>query len=498
MALVDGLLLALAILLILSIVASKASGWLGVPALVLFLLIGMLAGSDGPGRIYFDDPWLAQSLGILALIFIMFDGGIRTNWSDIKPIVWRGFALSTIGVIITAAVVGWLVSYLLQLPVLDAILLGAIVSATDAAAVFSVLRSSKVGLKGNLKPLLELESGSNDPMAIFLTVSLTAYISGNISSLEDIIPSFASEMALGAVIGYLAGKASAKVINRIKLESEGLYPVLTISLVLLSYSLASLLEGNGFLAVYIAGITLGNNNFVYKRMLLRIHDSISWLMQIVMFLALGLLVFPRNLIPIAADGLLISIILIFLARPLGVFACLIFSGMSIREKVFISWVGLKGAAPIILATFPLIEGLNQSVKIFNFVFFIVLTSALVQGSTISRLAHLLGLDAPQRKNTDFMVHCPPGLSFRDKLIEFPICGGAPAIDKQIIELELSRDVLIALIRRDDDIIIPTGSTILKQGDFVFIISKSENKNHIDNLRNWFASPPAGETSAVLP
>lgn len=486
MLLIDHLLLGISILLLFSIAASKASGRLGVPALLLFLLIGMLAGSEGPGGIYFADPWLTQCLGITALVFILFDGGLQTKWKDIQPILWRGFALSTFGVMITAAIVGGIAVYLLNLPILEAMLLGAIVSATDAAAVFMVLRSSNVSLKGKLQPLLELESGSNDPMAIFLTISLISYISGELTSVAGIIPSFAQEMALGAVIGYLSGKAIARVINRIKLECEGLYPVLTISMMLLTYGLISLLGGNGFLGVYLTGIALGNANFIHKRMLLRIHDSAAWMMQIVMFLTLGLLVFPNRLIPIASDGLLISMVLMFLARPISVFICLGGSGLSTKEKVLISWVGLRGAAPIILATFPLIAGIFQADRIFNFVFFIVLTSALVQGSTISSLARWLGLDAPQKNYSDFKIHCPPRISFADKIIELPILDGAPAIGKQIIDLGLSQDIVIAMIRRDDDFIIPSGSTTLKLDDIIFALSESDDPEHLRDLRKWFA------------
>lgn len=238
-----------------------------------------------------------------------------------------------------------------------------------------------------------------------------------------------------------------------------------------------------------AGITLGNSNFVYKRMLLRIHDSMAWLMQIAMFLTLGLLVFPKQLIPIAGEGILLSSILMFLARPVSVFACLISSGLSIREKLLISWVGLRGAVPIILATFPLLAGISQADRIFNFVFFIVLTSALVQGSTISLVARWLGLDAPQRKDLDFNIHCPTGISLRDRLIELHITEDADAVGKQIVDLGLPpQDIFIAMIRRDDAFIIPTGGTILQSGDVLFALSESDNKEYLNNLRSRFATP----------
>ena len=483
MLLIDYLLLAVAVLLLLSVAASKASGWLGIPALLLFLIIGMLAGSDGPGGVYFDNPWLAQSLGIIALIFILFAGGLQTKWSSIKAVLWRGLALSTAGVIITAAIVGWMASRLLDLPLYQAMLLGAIVSSTDAAAVFMVLRSRQVSLKGNLKPLLELESGSNDPTAIFLTVILTSYLVGEIPSAFDIIPAFAQQMALGAVLGYLGGKAAARIINRAKLEYEGLYPVLTISLTLLIYGLATILGGNGFLAVYMGGISLGNSNFVHKQMLLRIHDSLAWLMQIAMFLTLGLLVFPRQLFHIIGDGLFLSFILMFVARPVCVFICMIASGFSFRERLLISWVGLRGAVPIILATFPLIAGIPMADRLFNFVFFIVLTSALVQGSTISLFARWLGLDAPSQEELDFTVHCPPGISLKDKLIELKIDEGSPAAGMQIVELGLPEDTFIAMVKRADSFIVPEGSTLLQPGDILFVLSKSDNAEYLSDLKS---------------
>ncbi|HRW33143.1 potassium/proton antiporter, partial [Methanothrix sp.] len=312
------LLLGVAVMLLLSVVSSKASTQLGVPTLVLFLLIGMLAGSDGPGGIEFNNPWLAQYLGTVALIFILFSGGLDTKWKEIKPVLWRGVILSTIGVMLTAIIVGYAAYYVLDFSLLEAMLLAAIISSTDAAAVFSILRSKQISLKGDLRPLLELESGSNDPMAIFLTTSLIALITGAIASPTTLISMFAQQMALGAVFGYMMGRGMAVIVNRIRLDYRGLYPLLTISLVLLTFALTAALGGNGFLAVYIAGLSLGSHSFIHKRSLIDDHDSMAWLMQIVMFLTLGLLVFPSKLIPVAGIGLFICFVLMFLARPMAV------------------------------------------------------------------------------------------------------------------------------------------------------------------------------------
>lgn len=390
---IEHVLIGAAVLLLLSVIASKASAQLGIPSLLLFLFIGMLAGSEGLGGIYFDDAQVAQFVGVVALTFILFAGGLDTNWIQIKPVLGRGIILATAGVMLTAILVGGFSIMVLGLNYLDGLLLGAIVSSTDAAAVFSLLRSKKTSLKGDLKPLLEFESGSNDPMAIFLTVSLTSLIMTPSQSTIEMIPMFAQQMALGATMGYLSGRGTTYIVNRINLESNGLYPVLTIAMVLLIYGATVILGGNGFLAVYIAGITFGNSNFLNKRNTISFHEGLAWLMQITMFIVLGLLVFPSHLIPIAWIGLLISSFLMFIARPVAIFLLLSLSKMSYREKAMVSWVGLKGAVPIVLATIPLLSGLSDAETIFNIVFFIVMTSVLLQGSSITFVAKLLGVES---------------------------------------------------------------------------------------------------------
>jgi potassium/hydrogen antiporter len=299
---IEFILLAASGLLLLSVIASKAFGNMGIPALLLFLGIGMLAGSDGPGGIHFDDPWLAQSLGVVALTFILFAGGMDTEWATVRKVLGIGVGLSTLGVAVTAGLVGWFATTALQMSWLEGLLIGAIVSSTDAAAVFAVMRSRYVGLRGTLKPLLELESGSNDPMAVFLTIGMISLITGASDSAFDLVPMFIRQMVLGGAIGYGVGKLMVLLVNRLRLEYDGLYPVLTLSLVLFTYSGSTWLGGNGFLAVYLAGLMMGNSEFVHKRSLIRFHDGLAWLMQISMFLALGLQVFPAQLVPIAGQG----------------------------------------------------------------------------------------------------------------------------------------------------------------------------------------------------
>ena len=479
MALFEYILLGVAVLLLLSVISSKASTQLGVPTLVLFLAIGMLAGSDGPGGIYFDNPWLAQSLGTLALIFILFSGGLDTKWKEAKSVLWRGAILSTLGVILTAAIVAYAAHYVLDFSVLEAMLLAAIISSTDAAAVFSILRSKQISLKGDLRPLLELESGSNDPMAIFLTTSLIGLILIPSTSPLALVPMFAQQMALGAVFGIISGRSMAYLINRIRLDYEGLYPVLTISLVLVTYTVTSILGGNGFLAVYLAGLALGNHSFIHKRSLMHYHDSLAWLMQIAMFLTLGLLVYPSRLLPVAGIALFICFVLMFMARPISVLLCLLpFRQMSLKERVLISWVGLRGSVPIILATFPLISGVSQADMIFNVVFFVVLASVLVQGSTIPFLARRLGLDMP--------LEAPEIQEKQEKdawesLVKLKVFPGSAAVGKQIAELNIPEDTWIAVLRRDGHPMRPGGSTVLQAGDRLTVQSSGQSLEMLRQL-----------------
>ena len=460
------LLLGAAVLLLLSVISSKASSRLGLPTLLLFLVIGMLAGSEGPGGIYFDDPRLTQSLGVVALIFILFSGGLDTKWSEIKPVLWQGLILSTLGVMLTAIIVGYGIASLLGFSLLESLLLAAIISSTDAAAVFSILRSKQIGLKGELKPLLELESGSNDPMAIFLTTSLISLILSPVALPITLLPMFAQQMALGAVCGYFMGKTMAYIINRIQLDYQGLYPILTLSLVLITYGITYALGGNGFLAVYLAGLTLGNYSFIHKRSIMHYHDSLAWMMQIAMFLTLGLLVFPSQLISVAGLGLMICFLLMFMARPISVLLCLLpFRKMSLAERVMVSWVGLRGAVPIILATFPLISGIQNANMIFNVVFFVVLTSILVQGSTIPFVARRLGVEAPLRPLPDY-----PETAGWEPLIRLKVLPDSAAVGKQIADLNLPDDIWIAVLRRDGHPIRPSGSTVLQAGDILSVQS----------------------------
>jgi cell volume regulation protein A len=470
---VDHILVAASVLLLLSVLASKASAKLGVPALLLFLVLGMLAGSDGPGGIYFDDARFAQSLGVVALALILFSGGLDTEWSSVRPVIGKGLALSTIGVLITAVLVGLFARIVLGFSMIEGVLLGAIVSATDAAAVFSVLRARSVGLKGNVRPLLELESGSNDPMAVFLTTGLIGIMTRPGESAFSLIPMFIQQMALGAALGYAMGKLIIFTINRLALEFEGLYPVLTLSLILLTYGTAASLGGNGFLAVYIAGLIMGKTDFIHKRSVMRFHDGLAWLMQIAMFLALGLLVFPSHLLPIVGLGLLSSLFLMLIARPVSVLVTLAFSDMRLNEKLMISWVGLRGAVPIVLATFPLLAGMPRAEMIFDLVFFIVLTSILLQGTSIPLFAKWFRLEAPVRDRIH-PLELERASGINTELVDVEVPNDSTVIGKQIVVAGFPKGALIVLIGRGNEFIVPNGGTVLESGDRLLVLADKDN------------------------
>jgi len=478
---IEQIIIIIAVFLVISTSMSKFSDITGVPALLLFLSLGMLAGSDGPGGFYFDNAWLSQAMGTVALAYILFAGGLSTDMQSVKIVTKPALVLSTAGVVITALLVGLFVRYFLNLPWLNAFLIGSIVSSTDAAAVFAILRSKNVGLKEPLKPLLELESGSNDPMAIFLTIGFITLLQNPESSLFLLVPLFLKQMFFGLVLGYGLAKFFIWGVNRIKLFYDGLYPVLSLGWVLLIYGVTAQLGGSGFLAVYIAGLVLGKNPFIHKKSISRFHDGISWLMHILMFFTLGLLVFPSQLIPIAGIGLLISAVLIFVARPVAVFLGLMFSKFSLREKTLISWVGLRGSVPIVLATFPLLAGFDPDHFIFNLVFFIVITSVLFQGTTIPPVARLLKVDAPLVYKRQYSIDFDGSLKSDMKLEDFIVPYGSKAANQPILNLGFPKDILITLIIRGDEYITPRGDTILEEGDVLLLLASDESLPKVQNI-----------------
>lgn len=463
--------------------------------LLLFLVIGMVIGSDGPGGVYFDNPALAQSIGVVALAFIIFSGGLDTNWRDTKRVLRPGLALSTIGVTITAVFVGIFAALVLGFSLAEGVLLGAIISSTDAAAVFAVLRGKNVHLKGRLKPLLELESGSNDPMAVLLTIGMIQIVTIPEQPLLSLIPFFIQQMGIGAVAGLAMGTAAVAVINRLRLEYDGLYPVLTVALVMVTYGATAVIGGNGFLAAYIVGLVMARADFIHKRSLIQFHDGVAWLMQITMFVTLGLQVYPSQLPEVAVAGIATAAFLIFIARPLSVMLALSLSRFKWREKHFISWVGLRGAAPIVLATFPLLAGIESADYIFNLVFFIVLTSVLLQGTLMVPIAKLLGVyNANAKGPRSPLAYVMSDSNMTNDLIEIVVQENAQADGRQIVDLHLPADVLVVLVGRGSDMIVPRGATILEAGDRVLMMVNQPSRQRVHSIFETSALPmPTADT-----
>ncbi|MBQ6972022.1 MAG: potassium/proton antiporter [Synergistaceae bacterium] len=459
------------LLFFMSLVAGSLSEKIKVPALILFLGIGMLAGVDGPGGLAFSDANAANNVGTFALAFILFSGGFQTKWSDVKPIVTQGVVLSTIGVLLTAVFMAIPIAMLPQFTYKDAFLLGAIVSSTDAAAVFSILRTQKVGLQGSLRPLLEFESGSNDPMAVFLTITAITWLRTPDVPVAELAVNFVVQMLAGGVMGYLMGRFSCWAIQRMRVSNEALYPVWGISIVMATFGLTETVYGNGYLAVYVCGIVMGGGEFLYKYSLQRFHEGFAWLMQIIMFLVLGLLVTPTEVanMSVIGIGMLISCCLMFVARPVAVFIGSMFSRFNWREKLFISWTGLRGAVPIILATYPLTEGHPQAKYMFNVIFFVVLSSVMLQGKTLAWFAQFLKIDAPVREAKTWALNFDiTPASGTDETQEVDLPDDAAVIGRKVMDLRFPDGVTILLINRGDKYLIPKGGTVLERDDTLLL------------------------------
>lgn len=470
----ENILLIGSLLLLISLIVGKASFRFGVPTLLLFLAVGMLAGTDGIGGIEFENPKIAQFIGVIALNVILFSGGLDTHWKSVKPIWKQSAVLSTFGVLVTALVLGTFVYYITDFTIYESLLLGSIVSSTDAAAVFSILRSRSIALKDNIRPTLEFESGSNDPMAYVLTILFLGLVVNQDQSIYSTIPIFFQQMFLGGILGFGFGYASKYLINRINLGYDTLYPILVIALMFITFSFTELIGGNGFLSIYICGVFLSNQEFIQKKSIIRIFEGMAWLMQIVLFLTLGLLVNPTAIIPYIGLGMLISLFLILVARPISVFSSLSFFKMSNRRRFFISWVGLRGAVPIVFATYPLMAGVEKADVIFNIVFFISLTSVLIQGTTISAFAKLFKVALPEdeKKVTEMdriILDLP-----KSKFKKFQIPKHSVIVGEQIIDLDLPSSVSIVIIRRGNEYIQAHGRTIIHAEDILTILGDSED------------------------
>lgn len=481
----ENILLIGSILLFVSLIVGKTGYRFGVPALLLFLIVGMLFGSDGLG-IQFNNPQQAQFIGMIALSIILFSGGMDTKMTEIRPVLGEGVVLATAGVFITALVTGGFIYWIsgmtgqhIALTLVEALLLASVMSSTDSASVFSILRSKKLHLKYNLRPMLELESGSNDPMAYMLTIVLIQFIQSAGMGVGAIAASFIIQFIVGAAAGYVLGKLAIRMLNKLNIDNQALYPILLLAFVFFTFSITDLLKGNGYLAVYIAGIMVGNNKIMHRKDIYTFMDGLTWLFQIIMFLCLGLLVNPHEMLEVAAVALLIGVFMIVIGRPLSVFLCLLpFRKITMKSRLFVSWVGLRGAVPIIFATYPVVAGVEGSNIIFNIVFFITIVSLVVQGTTVSFVARLLNLSKPLEKTgNDFGVELPEEIDtdLRDMTITQEMLEEADTLK----DMNLPKGTLVMIVKRGDEFLIPNGTLKLHVNDKLLLISeksKEEEEN----------------------
>jgi cell volume regulation protein A len=455
------------------------------------MIIGVVAGSEGLGGIAFENYQLTQDVGLVALALILFAGGLDTGPRAFSLGIRPAASLATAGVFLTALALGVFAAWWMGWSLLEGILLGSIVGSTDVAAVFLVLRNQNTKLPRPVESTLEVESGMNDPMAVFMTIAVTEMLTtGQGLSFVEILFRLGYQAAAGMLIGIGIGMAGAWAINRIRLESTGLYPVMTLAIGLGTYSFTDAVGGSGFVAVYLAGLTIGQRVTVSQRLILDFHDGLAWLMQIVMFVALGLLSFPSRLWAVADQGLILSAFLIMVARPAAVFASLLFTRFTVRERLLISWVGLRGAVPIILATFPILAGLPNGHAFFDLIFFVVVTSVLLQGTTISWAARVLGLHSHRRPEPHHRLQITSIEQTDRRIAEYYIDPKSPAAGRLIKDLTLPQDTFIAMLVRSGQVVAPRGHTRLEAGDHVFILSRKRDLSEITRLFDDGAPPSA--------
>lgn len=468
----ESILLFSSALLVVSVLISRISSSFGIPALLFFLVLGMTAGSEGIGGIPFDNYSVAFAVGSVCLAFIVFDGGLRTSWKSVRPILPVGISLSFLGTVVTGLATGAFSHYVLDLTWTEALLLGAIVSSTDAAAVFSTLRSRGLGLRGSLKQTLEFEAGSNDPVAVFLTVAVLTYITSANTGPASILILFLKQTGFGLLFGWYGAKFYRWLINKAGVEFEGLYGVLMVGLVMVLFSATSYAGGSGFLAVYVAGLVLGNAEYLHKGTIIRFLDGVAWISQILIFLVLGLLVFPSKLLGIWKEGLILALFMTFAARPLSVLIAAPGRALDRKSRLFVSWIGLRGAAPIILATLPWSMGLPKAEYFFDLVFFIVLISVILQGVSIPWVARKLDVTEPLQEESapEIGSLLPSGFIS----IEASVREDSPAHDKRIVDLGLPAGVLLTSLERDGRYLVPQGKSVLLAGDKVKGFARPSN------------------------
>jgi cell volume regulation protein A len=488
----DGTLILVAgALLALGIGATLIAGRLRVPGLVLFLLLGMLIGSDGLGLIHFGgsehDVELARTIGIIALALILFEGGLAAGWNEIRPVLRGALPLATVGTLITAAITGLLSHLLFDLSVLEGLLLGAVIASTDSAAIFSVLRGSSI--KRKLARTLEAESGFNDPLAVLLVIGFIEWIEGPSYGAGDMAVLMVQQLVIGGLAGFAIGTGAVMAFRRVNFATNGLYPVASFATAAIAFGAADQLGGSGFLAVYITGLSLASGRVPARRTIEDFHAGLAWVSQIALFFTLGLLVFPSELGDVALDGLLLAIVLTLVARPIATFVTTAPFGYSAREMTLLSWSGLRGALPVVFATFPVIEGIPNANLFFNLVFFVVITSALIQGATIDPLARRLGLTTDEPALPRSLMEVGTIRRLGAEVLEFPVRPGDALVGRLVNELGLPRDALVNIIVRDYEALLPRGSTQVAEGDRLHIVVREKARDEVQALFDrWRVGP----------
>jgi potassium/hydrogen antiporter len=491
------LILIAGVLLAAGIIGALLAERVRIPGLLLFLGLGMLAGSEGIGGIDFSNAELARTLGTIALVLILFEGGLAAGWSEIRPVLGTAASLATIGTLVTAAIAGFAAKFIFDLSTLEGLLVGAAIAATDSAAIFAVLRHSTV--ERRLARSLEGESGMNDPVALLLVIGFIEWIQEPGYGLADMAGLLAAKLGIGIVVGLAFGKLATLAMERLRLPSDGLYPVATLAIAGLSYGVAEVAHGSGFLAVYLCALALGSARVPAKRTLISFHEGLGWISQISLFILLGLLIFPSSLGDVALEGLALSAVLIFLARPVATFSSTLFAQFKPREQLLLGWAGLRGATPIWLATFPVVAGVGAGEELFSIVFFVVVTSTLIQGASFEPLASRLGLTTDEPSLPRRLLESGRIRELGGDVISHKLPPGAAAVGHAVRELALPREALVNVIVREGKAIPPRGSTELHEGDELHILVRSELRHEVEALtEKWREGPVGRQAPAKLP
>jgi cell volume regulation protein A len=483
-------------LLAVGIAAAKVADRVRVPGLLLFVGLGMLVGSEGPGGVDFDNAELTRTLGTIGLVLILFEGGLSAGWREIRPVIGTAISLALIGTAVTAAIAGFAASWLLGLGTLESLLIGSAVAATDSAAIFAVLRGST--LRRRLARSLEGESGMNDPVALLLVTGFIDWIQEPGYGAEDMILNLVVKLAIGAVLGIVIGFGARWAVRNVDLPTPGLYPVASMATAAVSYGLAELAHGSGFLAVYLTAVILGTGIVPAKRTMLSFHQGLSWVSQIALFFLLGLLVFPSELGEVALDGLLLATVLMFVARPVAAFLASLASPFSLPERVMLGWAGLRGAIPIWLATFPVIAGVGAADELFDIVFFVVVASTLVQGASFEALAERLGVTTTEPALPRSLVETGMVRELGGEVIAYGVREDDAVVGRRVKELGLPREALLNVIVREGNAIPPRGSTAIEAGDELHILVRREAHQEVEQLSERWRRGPIGEPPPPRP